>query len=85
MSDVPPLVKGPQAPVAAVIGNTNDVGEGAAAAQAKNGQPQNGEAIPQPPNAPLAIDEEMQVLIVEVPRALVALFEIGRGRLFLLF
>ncbi|CAN0858576.1 hypothetical protein LINGRAHAP2_LOCUS7331 [Linum grandiflorum] len=62
MFDVPLLVQGPQAPVVAVIGgNANDVGEGAvAAAQAENGQPQNGEVvIPQPPNAPLAIDEEV--------------------------
>ncbi|CAN0920784.1 hypothetical protein LINGRAHAP2_LOCUS32247, partial [Linum grandiflorum] len=62
MSDVRPLVQGPQAPAAAVIGNANDAGNGAAAAaaQAENGQPQNGEAaVPQPPNAPIAIDEEV--------------------------
>ncbi|CAN1220698.1 Putative AC9 transposase [Linum grandiflorum] len=61
MSDIPPLVQGPQAPVAAVIGNANDAGNGVvAAAPAENGQPQNGEAaVPQPPNAPLAIDEEV--------------------------
>ncbi|CAN0920337.1 Zinc finger BED domain-containing protein RICESLEEPER 2 [Linum grandiflorum] len=61
MSDVPPLVQGPQALVAAIIGNANDAGNGAvAAAQAENGQPQNGEAtVPQPPNAPLEIDEEV--------------------------
>ncbi|CAN1245146.1 hypothetical protein LINGRAPRIM_LOCUS2908 [Linum grandiflorum] len=60
MSHVPPLVQGPQAPIAAVIGNANDAGDGVVAtAQAKNGQPQNGEAIPQPPNTPLAINEEV--------------------------
>ncbi|CAI0465288.1 unnamed protein product [Linum tenue] len=54
MSDVPRQNQGPQQPIAPAIVNGNHAGEVAAAVQ-----PQNGEAAPQPPPAPLVIDEEV--------------------------
>ncbi|CAI0547472.1 unnamed protein product [Linum tenue] len=59
MSDVPPSVQGPQpqVPVAPAVVNGNGGGEAVVVAA----QPHNGEAAPapQPPNAPLIIDEEV--------------------------
>ncbi|CAI0399392.1 unnamed protein product [Linum tenue] len=59
MSDVPPSVQGPQPQVLVAPAVVNGNGGGEAVVVAA--QPHNGEAAPnpQPPNAPLIIDEEV--------------------------
>ncbi|CAN0903862.1 Zinc finger BED domain-containing protein RICESLEEPER 1 [Linum grandiflorum] len=57
MSNVPPQVQGPQLLVELAIVNGNDGGEGAVTQSLDANH--NGEAAPQPPNAPFIIDEEV--------------------------